>query len=284
MESLFATDLAGAASRVKRYRGGAVKFVERGSDMESLLAGLHPALVGAAWRPGRVGGREAAATLLAAIESGHVSVTHSAGGEILEFRLAGSLARSGGRALRSAHVQGLTALDRSFLVTLFAGSSATTLGELRADSGEGRRVRTHLLEWRQLVEREAATMQLVGRGRTISHHTLATVREALRDTLDEADGSGASLEPRSAELAVVFGLERQLHEALDAVPMSEAATRAAGVRLACGSAAGRSSAIAALVRALSPRHPSAPPVRIGVTVPLHQMPRVVDDGRTRLGG
>lgn len=237
-----------------------------------------PALVGAAWRSGGVGGHEAAASLVRLVARGHVAVSPAAGSDVCTFQLDRSKSRRGPHDLDS--------MDRELVAAVFRNQSAFTMGQLLAASSVGSQpMASGIQKWRHSVEREAVRRHMSGAAAIVSRHELRHVRSELSRLLAEAARiPGTDLPARAVELAVVFGFERKLQLALP-VPSSEDAPHGAqaAARWLCSARCGRSTVVACLRRALSAR-PSPSPLKLGVTRPTHQIPRVIDDGKTRLGG
>jgi len=237
-----------------------------------------PALVGAAWRSGDVGGREAAASLISLVARGYIAVNPADGADICTFRLAGSKSR------RRLH--NLDSMDRELVAAVFRNQPSFTLGELlAAPPVRSQSTASRIQKWRQLVQQEAVRRHLSGAAAVLTRRELRNIRSELsRLLVGAASIPGTELPARAVELAVVFGLERKLKLALP-VPSSGDVPHGsqAAVRWLCSVRYGRSTVLACLRRALCAR-PTPPPLKLGVTRPTHQMPRVIDDGKTRFGG
>lgn len=237
-----------------------------------------PALVGAAWRSGEAGARDAAASLVRLVARGHVAVSPAAGSDVCTFQLAESKSRRGPRNLDS--------MDRELVRAVFRGQSSFTLGQLLVASPDwSQSMASGIQKWRQLVEQEAARRHMSGAAAIVTRRELRGVRSELSRLLAEAARiPGTDVPVRAVELAVVFGFERKLQQALpDSSSEDVPRGSQAAVRWLCSAKCGRSTVLACLRRALGAR-PAPPPLELGVTRPTHQMPRVVDDGKTRLGG
>lgn len=261
---------------------------------------LHPALLGAARRRGRVGAREASATLVHLIGCGAVTARtvivpmRSWGREVdrqtTEIRLvpgvaSGKHTRGGGPQVRQGHIEGLTRIDRELLSLLFdrvAHCEHLTLAQL--DEFSTRNPWSYwsaLKSWRDLVADTARDKGLLrGGSHALKRRDLWRLKSEVRRSIS-AFGSGVELNladgaaMRLAELAVVFGLERSLVRSLRFPPGSPSdMSPSAGVESArwlLGSQAAASPPIVGFTRSFAPFYASGyPPAQhAGVVMSTH---------------
>lgn len=226
----------------------------------------HPALVGAAWRRGRVTGHEVTATLVHLI--GRDALTVRAVDVVgrrfgnphtirsVELRLVPGVTTATRRDhapfVAQGRIEGLTRLDRQLLSILFdriADAPVISLPELqRFASAKPWEYWCYVREWRRAAQDDAREHA----------PTRQQALELRRDTLAALESGRLT---NSLPLISVFGFEKRMlrHLAASGVAGSVAALYAANE--------GDKAPIVAVSRVLSPGYPFAysPPARVGYT-------------------
>jgi len=253
------------------------------SSIDDLLA-VHPAVLAAGLRGGRVGGAAAVATLLGAVSVGAVSVTISE--SELRLRLVPGVATSSkprphGPYVRREHIAGLDRIDRELLELLFdrvAGGTTLSSGGLvtwaAAHPGE---YWSALEQWRGLVSSTAA--------RQITRQQAAAVRRTLAGII-ENDSSDAQRWADAAVRAYAAGLDRQIHTHARIRPALAAGTGAGAVVSLCAYGVWPRTLLRQLRHTLSPWRPSRylPAQHASLVLPFWYRVRSIDDGSQRLRG
>jgi hypothetical protein len=273
---------------------------QRGQRIVGDESNLHPALLGAMCHRGRVGAREASATLVRLVGLGAVAVhpvpitVRSWGRDVVRettqltlvaAKAGGGHRRGGGPVVAQGHVGGLDHIDRAMLSLLFdriAHGQKLTLAQI--DDFSTRHPASYssaIREWRELVADTAREKGLLSGGANalgwIDRWRLRReVREAIRASRTaEAAGSVGPLGCRLAELAVVFGLERSLVTSLRLpAPVSSDVSPSAGIegiRWLCAGPGGTRAPVLAFRGSFTPMYSSGyPPAQsMATTMPTY---------------
>lgn len=269
--------------------------------------GLHPSLLGAVLRLGRVGGHEAAATLVHLVGEGvlhvHAAPDATSSDADPELDLAAGAARAShhgsGPVVRQGHVEGLSRIDRAFVSLLFDGIAHDEHVTFDQIDSFSRRLPweywSDIESWRGVVREEARSKHVLGgERRRIGWFDVWDLRGELADEirrLSDVLAEDRHASPRLVELAAAFGLERRLVSALALAPVDHASAGpvcgAAGLRWLCTPGHAHQAPLIALARAFSPLRAAryAPAQYTRIVLPRwYGGGGPIDDGGTRLGG